>query len=49
MAVPSRQIGWSQEANLLHQIARQLDRLINILCCSPATTTTTTTTVEPPR
>ena len=44
MATPNRQIGWSQEANILHQIARQLDKLINVVCCSSPSTTTTTTT-----
>lgn len=30
MSIPNRQIGWSQESNLLHQIAKQLDKLIQI-------------------
>jgi hypothetical protein len=42
MGVPSEQIGWSQEAKLLRQIAKQLDRLIKV-AGSPQTTTTTTT------
>lgn len=40
----SRQIGWSQESNLIYQILKQLDRLELIWdgCCPPTTTTTTT-------
>lgn len=45
MAIPNRQIGWSQEANLLHEISKQLDRLTKQFCeCS---TTTTSTTINP--
>jgi hypothetical protein len=40
--IPSRQIGWSQEANLLWEIAKKFERLIQI--AGPNTTTTTTTT-----
>lgn len=28
MAVPAKQIGWSQEANLLWEIAKQLDAML---------------------
>ncbi len=28
MAVPARQIGWSQEANLLWEIAKELDAIL---------------------
>jgi hypothetical protein len=42
MSIPSKQIGWSQEANLLYQISKQLDQLIKIT--SKLSTTTTTTT-----
>jgi hypothetical protein len=28
MSVPNKQIGWSQEANLLWEISKQLDKLI---------------------
>lgn len=30
MAIPSRQIGWGVEENLLYQISRQLERLIAV-------------------
>jgi hypothetical protein len=33
MAVPARQIGWSQEANLLWEIAKELDAIL-IACGS---------------
>jgi hypothetical protein len=43
-----KQIGWSVEANLLHQISKQLDQLIKVTGAlanaSSSTTTTTTTT-----
>jgi hypothetical protein len=45
MGVPNKQIGWSVEANLLHQISKQLDQLIKV--ASSLTTTTTTTTTAP--
>ena len=44
MAVPARQIGWSQEANLLWEISRQLERLIQVTNSNTPITTTTTTT-----
>ena len=47
MAVPAKQIGWSQESNLLWEIARELDRTIAVLCTGPCPTTTTTTTSIP--
>jgi len=46
----SKQIGWSQEANLLYEILRELDYLNLVTadatgnCVCPTTTTTTTTT-----
>ena len=43
MAIGNRQIGWSQEENLLWQISKQLDRMDSILCTGPCPTTTTTT------
>ena len=43
MAIGNRQIGWSQEDNLLWEISKQLDRMNSILCPCPITTTTTTT------
>jgi hypothetical protein len=44
MAIPSKQIGWSNESNLLYQISKQLDQLIKV---TAALTTTTTTTAAP--
>ena len=41
--IPNKQIGWSQEENLLWQISKQLDRMDSILCTGPCPTTTTTT------
>ena len=46
MAIPSKQIGWSQKANLLWQISKQLERLICVRSCG-CSTTTSTTTIEP--
>jgi hypothetical protein len=46
MAIRAKQIGWSQESNLLWQISKQLDRLIQV-AGGPYTTTTTTTTATP--
>lgn len=46
MGVPNKQIGWSQESNLLWQISKQLDELIKVT--SKLTTTTTTTTTAAP-
>jgi hypothetical protein len=45
MAIPSKQIGWSNESNLLYQISKQLDQLIKVTAA--LTTTTTTTTAAP--
>lgn len=52
MAIRSKQIGWSQESNLLWQISYQLDRLIQVAggpytTTSTSSTTTTTTTAAP--
>lgn len=44
MGIPSKQIGWSVEANLLWQISKQLDELIKV---TGSLTTTTTTTAAP--
>lgn len=44
MGIPNRQIGWSQESNLLWQISKQLEQLIGI---TSKLTTTTTTTAAP--
>lgn len=43
MAIPSRQIGWGTNTNLLWQISKQLEKLLRV--ASHSTTTTTTTTV----
>jgi hypothetical protein len=45
MAIPSRQIGWGTQANLLWQISKQLERLICVAACECPTTTTTTTAI----
>jgi hypothetical protein len=48
MGIPNKQIGWSQESNLLWQISNQLDQLIKVTAgLSTSTTTTTTTTAAP--
>jgi len=47
MAIPSKQIGWSQRANLLWQIAKQLESLTGVMGRNIPRTTTTTTTVAP--
>jgi hypothetical protein len=47
MAIGNRQIGWSQESNLLWEISRQLDRLNSQMCTGGCPTTTTTTTPAP--
>jgi hypothetical protein len=44
MAIPSRQIGWSTQSNLLWTISKELEKLI---CVTAKCTTTTTTTVAP--
>ena len=44
MGIGPKQIGWSNESNLLWQISKQLERLIQVTG-TPATTTTTTTVV----
>lgn len=45
MAIPNKQIGWSNEANLLWYIAKELEQIkgqLNRLPAGPTTTTTTT-------
>jgi hypothetical protein len=44
MGIPNKQIGWSQESNLLWQISNKLDQLIKV---TASLTTTTTTTASP--
>lgn len=43
MAIISKQIGWSQESNLLYEILKQLDKLNKQIGLLNSTTTTTTT------
>ena len=45
MAIPPKQIGSSNQANILWEISKQLDRINSILCTGTCPTTTTTTTV----
>lgn len=47
MAIPSRQIGSSATDNLLWQISKQLERLINVTAAGNTYPTTTTTTTTP--
>jgi hypothetical protein len=42
--IPNKQIGWSEKANLLWEISRQLDRINSVVCTGPCPTTTSTTT-----
>lgn len=42
MGTSNKQIGWSQEANLLWEISKKLDELIKVTTASLTTTTTTT-------
>jgi hypothetical protein len=44
MAIPAKQIGWSQQSNLLWEISKQLDTTISLMCTGDCPTTTTTTT-----
>lgn len=44
MAIPSRQIGWNTESDLLWQISKELEQLIKVTGSKIPTTTTTTTT-----
>lgn len=46
MAIPAKQIGWSQKSNLLWNISKQLETLIQVagnIGINPGTTTTTST------
>lgn len=49
MKPPARQIGQSEEVNLLWKISQKLSWLIDKVCCMlpPVTTTSTTTILEP--
>lgn len=44
MAIPSRQIGWGTEENLLWQISKQLETLTKVVYNIPNNTTSTTST-----
>jgi hypothetical protein len=46
MAIPSRQIGWGTEENLLAQISKQLEYLTKVVYNIPNNTTTTSTTTS---
>ena len=48
MGIPNKQIGWSNEANLLWDISKKLERLIQVAGPTVQTTTTTTTTTTAP-
>lgn len=51
MAIPNKQIGWSQRANLLWEISKQLERLTQVagsIVINPTPLTTTTTTTSLP-
>ena len=45
MRTVSQQIGWSQEAKLLYEIQRELDRVYNATWIAAGNTTTNTTTI----
>lgn len=51
MAIPSKQIGWGTEENLLWEISKRLETLTGVIGSigqtSSTTTTTTTTTTTP--
>jgi hypothetical protein len=46
MAIPSRQIGWGTEENLLWQISKQLETLTKVVYNIPNNTTSTTSTTS---
>ena len=48
MAIGSRQIGWSNESNLMWEIAKKLERLIQVIGPASTTTTTSSTTTMAP-
>lgn len=49
MGIPSRQIGWGTEENLLWEISKQLEALTGVISkIGQGPTTTTTTTLVPP-
>lgn len=42
MSIPNRQIGWSQESNLLWEIAREIDQINKIVGAGKPTGTVST-------
>lgn len=44
MAIPSRQIGWGTEENLLYEVSKQLEQLTAVISKIGQTINTTTTT-----
>lgn len=48
MSIGNKQIGWSNESNLMWEIAKKLERLIQIAGPAPITTTTTSSTTTAP-
>ncbi len=46
MALPAKQIGWSNEANLLYEVLKRLEQLITVTAAGNVYTTTTTTTAH---
>ena len=42
--IPNKQIGWSQEENLLWEVSKQLDRMNSVIGTAPTTTSTSTST-----
>lgn len=47
MGTANKQIGWSQEANLMWDISKALDQTLQVAGSKVAPTTTTTTTTTP--
>jgi hypothetical protein len=47
MGTSNKQIGWSQEANLMWEISKELDQVIKVAGSVSSSTTTTTTTIAP--
>lgn len=43
MALIPKQIGWSEQSNLLYEVLRELDKLIKVTSSKIPTTTSTTT------
>ena len=47
MGTANKQIGWSQEANLMWDISKELDQTLKVAGSKTPSTTTTTTTTAP--